>query len=88
ERVREAATVLDDDPLEVRLHPEDHAALHDAPRDPRLVLVADRTVAAGDAALRGAWGGAELTRGAMLEAAVALRSEGHLDDASDARGGQ
>lgn len=79
DRVRQAATVLDDDPLEVRLHPDDVAALDGAAHDSRLRLVADPSVAAGDAVLTGAWGGAELTRAAMLDAAVALRDAGHLD---------
>ena len=77
DRVREAATVLDDDPLEVRLHPDDHAAIGNAPRDPRLQLVADPAVGAGEAVLAGAWGGAALTRAAMLEAAAALHDAGH-----------
>lgn len=76
DRVRDAATVLDDDPLEVRLNPADHAAIGDAPRDRRLQLVADPTVAAGEAVLAGAWGGAELTRDAMLQAAAALHEAG------------
>ncbi|MFA9446415.1 hypothetical protein [Egicoccus sp. AB-alg6-2] len=85
DRVRDAAAVLDDDPLEVRLHPDDEAAIASAPRDPRLHLVADPSVAPGDAVLTGAWGGAELTRAAMLDAAVALHAEGLT--AGDTTGG-
>jgi flagellar biosynthesis/type III secretory pathway protein FliH len=33
DRVRDAVAMLDDDPLEVRLHPEDHAALAAVRRD-------------------------------------------------------
>ncbi|GGI06693.1 hypothetical protein [Egicoccus halophilus] len=80
ERARQAASVLDDDPLEVLLHPQDHAALVDTPRDARLRLAADPSVAPGDVVLRGAWGGAELTRAALLEAATRLRAEGWITD--------
>ena len=75
ERVREAADALDDVPLEVRLHPDDHAALQGAPVEPRLRLVADTSVAPGEARLVGAWGGAELTRARLLEAVAAAREE-------------
>ena len=81
DRVREAATVLDDDPLEVRLNPADLAAIGDAPRDRRLHLLADPAVAPGETVLAGAWGGAELTRAAMLEAAMALHAAGHAGPA-------
>ena len=81
DRIREAATVLDDDPLEVRLNPADLAAIGDAPRDRRLQLLDDPAVAAGEAVLAGAWGGAEMTRAAMLEAAMALHAAGHAGPA-------
>lgn len=77
DRVRAAAASLDDDPLEVRLHPDDHALLADAPVDARLRLVADPALAPGDARVAGRWGRAELTRSALLEAALAqLTAEG------------
>ena len=76
DRVRQAAAILDDDPLEIRLHPETHAVLDGSCEGGRLRLVADPTLAPGDARVVGAWGGAELTRVALLEAAVALQTEG------------
>jgi flagellar biosynthesis/type III secretory pathway protein FliH len=76
DRVRQAVAALDDDPLEVRLHPEDHRALADAIVEPRLALVPDSSLAPGDARVVGAWGGADLTRGALLEAAAQARREG------------
>ncbi|MFA9430931.1 hypothetical protein [Egicoccus sp. AB-alg2] len=78
DRAREAAALLDDDPLEVRLHPDDHAALAGAPLDARLRLSADPAVARGDARLVGTWGGAEVTRAALLQAVTALRVESGL----------
>lgn len=75
DRVRDAATVLDDDPLAVHLHPDDHALLADAPLEARLRLVADPSVGRGDARLVGAWGGAEVARAALLEAVTAQRLE-------------
>jgi flagellar assembly protein FliH len=78
DRVRAVVDRLDDDPLEARLHPDDHAAVvaTEAALDGRLRLVADPSVAAGDARVVGTWGGAELTREAMLVAASAARAEG------------
>jgi len=75
DRVRDAATVLDDDPLAVHLHPDDHAMLADAPLEARLRLVADPSVGRGDARLVGAWGGAEVARAALLDAVTAQRLE-------------
>lgn len=75
DRVRETATVLDDDPLAVHLHPDDHAMLADAPLEARLRLVADPSVGRGDARLVGAWGGAEVARAALLEAVTRQRLE-------------
>jgi flagellar biosynthesis/type III secretory pathway protein FliH len=83
DRVHEAATVLDDDPLEVRLNPADLAAIGSAPHDRRLQLLADPAVAPGEAVLGGAWGGAALTRAAMLDAAIALHDAGHTGPAGD-----
>lgn len=75
-RVEQAAAGLDDERLTVALHPDDHAALSDVmPADARLELVADRSVAAGEARLAGPFGGAELTRTRLLAAAVTLAEE-------------
>jgi flagellar biosynthesis/type III secretory pathway protein FliH len=71
ERVREVAAMLDDPTLEVRLHPEDRAVLTGAALDPRLSLVADPTVARGEASVDGTWGRADLRRRALRDAAVA-----------------
>lgn len=71
DQVRDAVTMLDDDPLELRLHPDDLAALDGATLDPRLRLHADRTLAPGDATVRGDWGDADLRRTALTRAALA-----------------
>ena len=70
DRVREATAVLDDAPLTVRLHADDHRVLADLLDDDRLDLVADATVGRGDARIEGASGGADLTRQALLDAAL------------------
>lgn len=75
-RVREAATLLDDAALEVRVNPADHALLADAPLDPRLALVADPSVAAGEASVSGTWGQADLRRAALRDAALAQLAAG------------
>jgi flagellar biosynthesis/type III secretory pathway protein FliH len=74
-RVEEAADALDDPSLDVRLHPDDLAALDGAGIDARLQLVADPGQAPGEARIVGTWGGAELTRARLLEAAVQARGE-------------
>jgi flagellar biosynthesis/type III secretory pathway protein FliH len=71
DRVRQVIAALDDDRLEIRVHPDDEAALAGHLDDARLQLVADSSVAPGDARVLGAWGGAELTREALLAAALA-----------------
>lgn len=77
DRVREAAAGLDEDHLEVRLHPDDHAMLADAGvADARLTLTADRSLQPGDARLVGAYGGAELTRQQLLAAATDVLAAG------------
>lgn len=76
-RVEDAAEALDDDPIIVRLNPADHALLADVGmRDPRLELLADPCVPAGDARLAGRFGGAELTRERLLAAALEVLGEG------------
>ncbi len=71
DHVREAAAMLDDAALEVRLSPADHDVVAGAELDPRLTLVADPTVAAGEATVAGTWGRADLRRDALREAAIA-----------------
>ncbi len=81
-RVAEAAEALDDDPIVVHLNPADHKILADgaladgALADPRLELTPDTSVAAGEARLAGRFGGADLTRQRLLEAAMELLGEG------------
>ena len=76
-RVEVAATALDDDPIRVALSAADHAALADAPLgDRRLELVADPRLQPGEARLEGSFGGADLTRGALLTAALEVLGEG------------
>jgi flagellar biosynthesis/type III secretory pathway protein FliH len=76
DRVREAVDLLDGDRLEVRVRPEHHAVLAAGLDDPRLEVVADPTLPPGGARLRGADGGAELTRSALLAAAAELLDGG------------
>lgn len=71
ERVREAAAVLDDPTLQVRLHPSDLAVVSGAAVDPRLELVGDDTVTPGEAEVTGTWGRADLRRAALRDAALA-----------------
>lgn len=79
DRVREAVAGLDDDHLEVRCHPDDHALLTgdgvvlDAQR---CTLVADRSLKPGEARIVGTYGGAELTRQALLAAAIEVLAGG------------
>jgi flagellar biosynthesis/type III secretory pathway protein FliH len=76
-RVEEAAEALDDDPILVRLNPADHEVLAGVSlSDPRLQLLADPSVGAGDARLAGRFGGAELTRERLLAAALEVLGEG------------
>jgi flagellar assembly protein FliH len=77
DRVREVAAMLDDPTLEVRLHPDDQAVLAGAALDPRLSLVADPTVARGEASVDGTWGRADLRRRALRDAAFAQLTAGH-----------
>ena len=76
-RVEEAAAALDDDPIRVSLSTADHAALSDeAVGDRRLELVADPRLKSGQARLEGSFGGADLTRRALLTAALEVLGEG------------
>lgn len=76
-RVEDAAEALDDDPIVVRLNPVDHEILAEVGlSDPRLQLMADPCVPAGDARLIGRFGGAELTRERLLAAALEVLGEG------------
>ncbi len=76
-RVEEAAAALDDDPIRVALSVDDHAALADAPLgDRRLELVADPRLQPGNARLEGSFGGVDLTRRALLAAALEVLGEG------------
>ncbi len=72
-RVQEAVAALDEEAIEVRLNPDDHAVLGEAVlADRRLALVADGAVARGDAVLAGRHAGVDLTRAALVEAALAV----------------
>lgn len=71
DRVREAAALLDDPNLEVRLNPADLAVIAGAALDPRLELVGDDTVGPGEAEVTGTWGRADLRRAALRDAALA-----------------
>ncbi len=70
DQVQQAAAVLDDAPLTVRLHVEDHRVLADLASDERFELVAEPTIPRGEVRIEGASGGAELTRQALLDAAL------------------
>lgn len=77
DRVEEAAAGLDDDPITVRLNPADHKALAEAAGgDDRLQLTADPAVRPGDARLVGRFGGADLTREALVAVALEVLGEG------------
>lgn len=75
ERVRAALTFLDAEDIEVALHPDDHALLStdDPPAGMRFIIGAD--LAPGDARVTIPNGGAELSRAALLDAAVAVLAE-------------
>lgn len=75
DRVRRAVEALDELPLQVRLHPDDAAALASAPTD-GLELIVDPTMARGDARVVGASSGAELTRLTMVAAAAEVLADG------------
>lgn len=75
ERVRAALDVLDEEPVQALVHPTDAPGLA-AGADRRIEVVADPTVAPGDVRLRGRTCGAELTRAAMVEAALEVLGEG------------
>ncbi len=74
ERVAAALDGLDEDPLEVRVHPSMESALRSVD-DPRVRVVADPSLDAGDARVVGSTCGAELTRQALLDAALELLGE-------------
>jgi flagellar biosynthesis/type III secretory pathway protein FliH len=84
DRIRDAATMLDDPTLEVRLHPADLAGLEGGAFDPRLTLVADPAIGPGEAAISGTWGRADLRRAALRDAALAHLTAG---DGGDVPGG-
>lgn len=69
-RIREAVARLDDDVLDVRVSPHDAQLLGSQPFDPRVRLLADPSVAPGEAHVAGTWGRAELTRAALTRAAL------------------
>lgn len=75
ERVREAIRHLDPDDLQIAVHPDDHALLaaDDAPA--RGSWIVDATLARGEARIAGPYGGAELTRAALLDAALQVLGE-------------
>jgi flagellar assembly protein FliH len=77
ERVRRAVALLDDAPLQVHLHPADHAVLAGMVLPPGVEPVADPSLGSGSARLRGAHGGAELTRSALFAAALEALGEDH-----------
>ncbi len=79
DRVRDTIAALDDDHLEVRLSRDDHAMLtadESVFAGQRLTLVPDRTLTPGEARIVGTFGGAELTRAALLAAAMDVLAGG------------
>jgi flagellar biosynthesis/type III secretory pathway protein FliH len=75
ERVRAALDVLDEEPVQALVNPADAPGLA-AGADRRIEVVPDPTVAQGDVRLQGRTCGAELTRAAMVEAALEVLGEG------------
>lgn len=68
--IRDAVGLLDADALSVRVSPDDHAVLDELPAIAGLQLVADPAMTAGEAQVDGRHCGAELTRVALLDAAL------------------
>ncbi|MTV27345.1 hypothetical protein FTX61_18280 [Nitriliruptoraceae bacterium ZYF776] len=81
DRIREATDLLDDDRLELRVGEQDASALTGADLDPRVTLVADPRLAAGDVEVVGPWGRADLRREALVAAAVAVLADASVDGA-------
>lgn len=70
-RVRAALAEVDDEPLELAVHPVDAARLGAVTAtDPRLELTTDPSLRPGEAKLRGRWAEADLTRAAAVAAAT------------------
>ncbi len=74
-RVREAISHLDPDELRVAVHPEDHALLAVDGLPQGAEWIADPSLARGEARIAGPYGGAELTRAALLQAALSVLGE-------------
>lgn len=70
ESVRRAVALLDDAPLRVHLGVDDARVLEGADVDGHLEIVADATIAPGEARVVGPSSGAELTRSALVTAAL------------------
>lgn len=70
DRIREAVDLLDADAIQVRVNPQDHAVLTEHTDDARLQLVADPAVERGEATIGTPVAGAQLTRRALLDAAL------------------
>ena len=75
ERVRQAIHYLDPDDLQIAVHPDDHALLAADGLPAGGSWVADTTLARGEARIVGPYGGAELTRTALLDAALEVLGE-------------
>jgi flagellar biosynthesis/type III secretory pathway protein FliH len=74
--IRDTVALLDADELSVRVNPDDQLVLGELPHIPGLTFVADPSVATGEATIDGRHGGADLTREALLDAALAALGEG------------
>jgi flagellar assembly protein FliH len=71
-RVRDAIALLDDAPMRVQLSPGDADRLEGARLDGGVELIADPTLRPGEARIAGPCSGADLTRSALLDAAIEL----------------
>lgn len=75
ERVREASRILDAEAFTVAVHPDDAAVLEELPAIAGLRWVADASLPPGEARIETEHGGADLTRRALLDAAIRLLGE-------------
>lgn len=70
DRALDAVRHLDDDRLELRMHPDDAAVVGRGSVDQRLTIVDDPSIASGEARITGQYASLDLTRSALLDSAM------------------